>query len=304
VTAWAVHVRASPGVDEDLAVDALWAAGAVAVEERTVPGGVLLVAALSDGSDPAPLVTATEGRWATEVVAVDLDAALDAWRPHARAVRVGPVTVRPPWVPRAPGPAAASVEVEIDPGRAFGGGTHVSTRQALGAVAAVMAAAPGEVRSVLDVGSGSGVLAIAALALGAGAAVAVDPDPAARAATRANAERNGVADRLTVAADLADLADLAEQADGASAGAGDGDGDPDARAGGEGADLAVANILAPVLVELAPAIVGTLRPGATLVLAGFLTGQRRRVEAAYTDRGLRTVEHGDDDGWVVLTLRR
>src|SRR5918996_757921 len=121
----------------------------------------------------------------------EVDGALDAWRAHARAVTVGErLLVRPPWVPAPPG--AGRAEVVVDPGRAFGSGTHASTRLALAALDRLVRG--GE--RVLDAGCGSGMLGIAALALGAGHAVGVDRDPAALEASRANAAPNAVEDRL------------------------------------------------------------------------------------------------------------
>ncbi len=132
------------------------------------------------------------------------------------------------------GGGAAHVELVVDPGRAFGSGSHASTRLAL---AGLVDADPARRSRVVDVGCGSGVLALAALALGASEAVAVDTDPAARAATEANAERAGLRPRLTIASDVAEV-------------------DPPA-------DLVAANILAPVLVELASDVGGPWPPAAS-----------------------------------------
>jgi len=129
---------------------------------------------------------------------------------------------------------------------------------------------------VVDVGGGSGVLAVAALALGAASAVATDIDPAALAATAGNAERNGVADRLRVVPAVADIAP------------------------GE-ADVVVANILAPVLVELAPALAALLAPGGTLVLSGFLAPRRPGVVAAFAGTEERAAV--EEDGWSAVSLR-
>ena len=285
------------GGDAELAADALWQAGAVAIEERPVAGGtVVLVAAGPEGPDR--LVAAVAGRWPVDIVAVDLDAALDAWRPHARAVTAGRFTVRPPWVaaepadpnPPAPAPAgrhgatphgatsapdptgpAPTITVEIDPGRAFGSGSHASTRLALAALSDVVG--PGH--RVLDVGCGSGVLAIAALLAGAATAVGVDIDPAACDATRANARRNGVADRLTVGTQLPPP-------------------------GGPGFDVVVANMLAPTLIELAPAVEPLAVPGGRLVLSGLLTTQCDAVLAAHPGRTVAATYAEDD--WLALVL--
>jgi ribosomal protein L11 methyltransferase len=278
----AVEVVTAGGIDAELAADALWRAGAAAIEERERPDGVVLLAGPPPAGDPDMLVAAVAERWPARVVAVDLGAALDAWRPHARSATAGRFVVRPPWLPP-PGagpvgadpPGAGPVEVVVDPGRTFGSGAHASTRLALLLLGDVVAG--GE--RVLDVGSGSGVLAVAALVAGAAGVAAVDVDPAALDATRANAARNGVAHRLAVA-ERVDRVDRV----------------------GDGFDLVVANMLAPVLVELAPAVAGALRPGGTLVLSGFLAGQRAQVLAAYPQLTV-TAEQGED-GWLALRLRR
>jgi len=250
-----------PVADVELAADRLWQAGASAIAEREVPGAVVLEA----GGDPGLLLGAVADRWPAEAVVVDLDAALDAWRPYARAVRITDrLVIRPPWV----SPVGAAMEVVVDPGRAFGSGAHPSTRLALAALV-------GRVRGgeqVLDVGCGSGVLALAALALGASTAVGVDIDPAARAATAANADRNGMAGRLAVT-------DVV---------------------GGQ-YPLVLANLLLPDLVAVAPAVAGAVEPGGALVVSGVLDGQRAAVEAAYA---LPVVEERDEEGWLALTLAR
>lgn len=257
-----------PAAEAELAADALWQAGAAAVEER--PGQLL--AGVADGGDLDALVAAVASRWPVEVVEVDLDGALDAWRPHARAVRVGRLVVRPPWVPRLAGPG---VDVVVDPGRAFGHGAHPTTRLVLEQIDARVAG--GE--RVLDVGCGSGVLAIAALALGASAAVAVDVDPEARAATRANAARNGVADRVAVLDDA-----------GAVTGR---------------FDLAVANMLLPDLAAVAPVLGRAVAPGAPVVVSGLLERQLDDLVAVAARAGLAPDRDppARAEGWVALSLR-
>jgi ribosomal protein L11 methyltransferase len=259
---------AVPADEAELASDVLWLAGATAIEERPGPHGVVLVAA-AGGGDPRPLLAAVGRRWPAETIPADLDAALDAWRPHARPVPVGRrIRLVPAWL--TPPPDPGRIDVLVDPGRAFGSGTHVSTRLALAALEPVVTG--GE--SVLDVGCGSGVLALAALALGADRALGVDIDPAAREATAANATRNGVADRVTVA--------------GAVRGR---------------HDLVVANLLLPDQEVLAPTIVAALAPGGTLVASGVLATQRDRLAAAYASAGPPAAEL-DEDGWLALTWRR
>jgi ribosomal protein L11 methyltransferase len=260
---------AVPADEAELASDVLWLAGATAIEERAGPHGVVLVAAADAGGDPRPLLAAVGRRWPAEAVPADLGAALDAWRPHARPVPVGRrLRIVPAWLAAPPEPGR--VDVLVDPGRAFGSGAHVSTRLALAALEPLVSG--GE--AILDVGCGSGVLALAALALGAARAVGVDIDPAARAATEANAARNGVADRLAVAAEV-----------------------------GGRHDLVVANLLLPDQEALAPTIVAALASGGALVASGVLATQCDRLAAAYASLGPPAAELAED-GWLALTWRR
>jgi ribosomal protein L11 methyltransferase len=286
-----VQVSVPAGVDAELAVDALWQAGAVAIQERSADGGpgaggaagdVVLVAGVGAGGDIPSLVAAVEavGRpgWTIEVVQADLDAALDAWRPHARPVRVGRLQVHPPWVATgSQGSEQGAVEVVIDPGRAFGSGAHSSTRLGLAALDRLVTG--GE--RVLDAGCGSGVLAIAALALGAAEAVGVDHDPLAQAASRSNAARNGVADRLAVSSDPIDAVVAAQPP----------------------FDLVVANLLLPDLVAVAPGLRAAVgAAGGVLVFSGVLVGQRAAVVDGAGHEGLTVTSEETLDGWWAATL--
>jgi ribosomal protein L11 methyltransferase len=171
----------------------------------------------------------------------------------------------------AEGPDA--VRVELDPGLAFGTGTHPTTAMCL----EWLDGSDLRGREVVDYGCGSGILAIAALKLGATRVRAVDVDPQALIATRDNALRNGIDSGLTVTADPA-LADRS-------------------------ADLLVANILAGPLVELAPRFAAAVRPGGEIVLSGILAGQADAVTAAYRacfDIAVTATR----EGWGLLSGRR
>lgn len=171
----------------------------------------------------------------------------------------------------APDPDA--VVLELDPGLAFGTGTHPTTALCL----EWLDAAPLAGRSVLDYGCGSGVLALAALALGAAGACAVDIDPQARLATHENARRNGLEAGLEVV---------------------------EAIAPGAGPwDLVLANILAGPLIRLAPALARHTRPGGDLLLAGLLDEQAESVAVAYRPWFHMQVFR-KRDGWTVLSGRR
>jgi ribosomal protein L11 methyltransferase len=211
-------------------------------------------------------------------VEVDEDRDLDAWREHATATRAGiHVVLCPAWQPL-PQADPEDVLVVLDPGRAFGSGSHPATRLAAAAIEAWVA--PGD--RVLDVGCGSGVLAVVALRLGAGSAVGIDVDPAALSATGANAAVNGVADRLAVR-----QAGLGDDGAGTSPGQ---------------ADLVVANIGVRVLSERAAALQELVRPGGVVVLSGLLDEQADAVVARFD--GCQELERRHEDGWAAPVLRR
>ena len=165
-----------------------------------------------------------------------------------------------------------AVVVRLDPGLAFGTGTHPTTRLCLEWLDS--RATPGI--HVIDYGCGSGILAIAALKLGAASAAGHDIDPQALVASRDNAQTNGVADRLL----------LVEDADALQ----------------PGADLLIANILSGPLCELAPRFSRLLRAGGDLVLAGLLEAQVDEVIAAYAP-WIDLSAWASHDGWVCLSGR-
>jgi len=163
--------------------------------------------------------------------------------------------------------------VTLDPGLAFGTGTHPSTALCLEWLARQ------DVRGlrVLDYGCGSGILGIAALKLGAAAVLAVDIDPQALTATRDNAERNGVSGQLDCALP--------------------------AQAVEEPVDIVLANILARPLIELAPMLIARTLPGGYLVLAGLLESHADEVRAAYQAH-FSFAADALQDGWSRLAARR
>jgi len=166
-------------------------------------------------------------------------------------------------------PAEARRVIRLDPGLAFGTGTHPTTRMCLRWIAREASAWP----RVLDYGCGSGILAIGAALHGARVVDAVDIDPVAVESTRANASANGV----TLQAGL-----------------------PEAATGAY--DLVLANILATPLKLLAPLLCGHLAPGAPLVLAGILSRQADELKAAYAP--WCALQVGDEiEGWILMTGR-
>ena len=174
----------------------------------------------------------------------------------------------------APDPAPGAVVVRLDAGLGFGTGAHPTTALCL----RWLAAHPPTGADVIDWGCGSGILAVAAARLGARHLWALDIDPQALTATRDNAARNAVAARIDVLA-------------------------ADALPAAARADLVIANILAPVLVALAPRLLAALRPGGALLLSGLLQSQVAEVAHAF-EPGVRFDEPTIDQGWASLSGTR
>jgi ribosomal protein L11 methyltransferase len=208
------------------------------------------------GESLEPLREALNRRWPTLRFVVDVSLVDRHWErewlKHFEPMRFG----RRLWVC----PTHRQVEqpdaivVDLDPGLAFGTGTHPSTASCLTWLDGTRM----QGARVLDYGCGSGILAIAALKLGARHATCVDIDPQALTATRQNAIRNGVGQALTIA--------------------------PPTTLASAGYDVVVANILAGPLIDLAPTLSALARPGAALKLAGILSGQAGAVAEAYRGR--------------------
>jgi ribosomal protein L11 methyltransferase len=177
---------------------------------------------------------------------------------------IGPrLTIRPSWHQPV---EIGQTEVILDPGLAFGTGSHPTTRMCLEWVEQCMP----EGVSVIDYGCGSGILAIAAAKLGAGSVIAVDIDEQAVLSTQNNAANNQVVV----------LAHNTRQAS------------------PEAAQVVLANILANPLKVLAPALEALVLPGGTLILAGLLDRQVQEVAAAYTD--IQMTVFRSREGWSCL----
>lgn len=255
-------------VDEvELASDALWGLGVVAVEERVVDDTTVeLWTSLGDDAVDSD----ADLPWPSRFVEVD-EAVADTWRQFAEAIWVeDDLVVRPAWVPF-DAPEGVTV-LHIEPGATFGMGDHPTTILSLRAARRLVT--PG--CTVLDVGCGSGVLAIGAVVFGAGHAVGVDIAPAAVPTTVENAVANGVADRVVVS--TTDLADV------------------------EGTfDLVLANILAPTLVALSADLKRVVADGGALVISGILAEAHAHVLEAL--QPLQPVHTDEMNGWVAITLQ-
>jgi ribosomal protein L11 methyltransferase len=165
-----------------------------------------------------------------------------------------------------------AINIRLDPGQAFGTGSHPTTRLCLEWLATH--APQGQ---ILDYGCGSGILAIAAKKLGAAKVVGVDLDPLAIEAAHYNALQNRVEASF---------------------------GEPDLDDAKEEFDVVIANILTRPLIALAPLLTKRVKPGGHLVLSGILSRQVAEVEAAYRAAGISLIQWGPEEEWACLVGQR
>ena len=194
------------------------------------------------------------------------------WEEQFHPMKMGTrLWICPSWTPP---PDPDAINILLDPGLAFGTGTHPTTAMCLSALDAGLS----EGQRVIDYGCGSGILGIAAARLGAATVLAVDNDPQAITASLDNAARNQV-DGATFSAVLPD--------------------DASVHSALASADWVVANILAGPLIDLAPRLISLIAPGGRLLLAGLLSDQVEAVAAAYAPTvNLSVVDQVEE--WVLL----
>ncbi|HBQ14442.1 MAG TPA: 50S ribosomal protein L11 methyltransferase [Myxococcales bacterium] len=275
-----VHV-AVPVTESDVVSSVLWDAGATGLEERDATtmdaaagDGVTLVAHFdeeADALDAVGLVTARfDGRFVPTVEHIVGDDWRERWKAFFHTTRVGErLVVRPSWETH--DAQEGDLVIVLDPGQAFGTGTHETTRLVMRELEARVSG--GE--HVLDVGCGSGILGIAALKLGAARVVAVDVDPIAVRVTDENAEINGVA----IEASTTPIEDVPGRY-----------------------PIVLANIRSPILIPMTESLVAHLTPGGVLVLSGLLAEEESEIRAVY-DAHLRFDGVRRDGDWIALAYR-
>ncbi|MCY3838381.1 MAG: 50S ribosomal protein L11 methyltransferase [Gammaproteobacteria bacterium] len=275
-----VSASATAELADDLAVR-LTTAGALAVS--LAPGRDSADDVLEPAPDATPMwdTVQVEGLFGIEadlslLAGIDIDVEFladrnwsETWRDGIEPLRFGRLVVVPRTSPFQPCPD--DVAVRLDPGLAFGTGTHATTALCLERLART----PLEGKRVLDVGSGSGILAIAAARLGA-AAVAVDHDPQARRATLENSQVNGVEIEIESRLDAVDSS----------------------------FDVVLANLVAGTIRGLAGAFSDRVAPGGELLLSGILARQVEWVVDAYSKQEFRFEVPTYRDGWAMLRGHR
>ena len=203
------------------------------------------------------------------------------WKQYYKPMEIGQrLLVIPQWEQVDPG---QRVPLILDPGLTFGTGSHATTRLCLTALEKTVAQGD----RVLDLGCGSGILSIAALRLGASQALAVDIDDKCLDVAYENAALNGIGkDRYTVrVGDVLSDGSLRRELEGSY-------------------DIVVANIVADVIIALAPLVPSMLRPGGTFLCSGIIDDRAEEVRAALEAAGWTVLETQSADGWFAYTCRR
>jgi len=211
---------------------------------------------------------------------------MEAWKQHYKPILIGKrLVIVPAWMDS---PDPSRVAIKIDPGMAFGTGTHPTTQLCL----ELMEKAINDIREannefrVIDVGCGSGILSIAAIKLGAVQALGVDIDAGSVKNSRENADSNGIGDEFIL-------------------GVGSVDEIKNGQFAFEKAPLVVANILAPVIIRLFDAgLADLMEDRGSIILSGILQDQEERVVEAGQAKGLRMSERRQMGDWVAFTMSR
>lgn len=235
---------------------------------------------ISPESNPAEAVSFLEERFQAENIPYEIDRDscveedwINNWKKYFKPIPVGErLLVRPIWEDEYD--AGGRAVLHLEPGLAFGTGTHETTRLCMELLEKYVK--PGD--EMLDMGCGSGILSVAGLLLGAGRAVGVDIDPLAVKTAVANAEVNGVADRFTGI-----CGNLAEKVSGTF-------------------DIVAANIVADVVILLTKDAPRFMKPDTVYILSGIIDTREDDVLACLADR-FELIDRREEKGWVALAAK-
>ncbi len=204
---------------------------------------------------------------------MDEDSWSEAWKEHFRPVHMGRISVRPTWCSYEPR-KDEEIVIDLDPGMAFGTGTHPTTIMCLGLIQEYLT----DHQVVFDLGSGSGILAIAAAKLGAQHVYAYDIDHIACKAARQNTQINQVSDLVTVIeGDVKELVD------------------------GE-ADLVIGNLVASIIIDAMPVIQKVLKRGGHFIASGIAASKEGHVKDVCQEWGFQVVQTERSGDWVSLVM--
>lgn len=219
------------------------------------------------------------GRMAVELEDVRDEDWADAWKKYFKPIEVGKkFLIKPTWEPR---PETARYVLEMDPGNAFGSGTHETTQLCVMLLEDVVAKGS----RVLDMGCGSGILAAAALLCGAGEVTAVDIDEAAVKTAGENLQLNGYKNYRTLCGNALEDGAFAQRI-------------------GTGYDVILANIVADVLIGMSELFGRQLKEDGSLIVSGIIGTRALEVRAALEEAGFAVVREEKRNDWVAYALRK
>lgn len=221
---------------------------------------------------------------------VDEEDWANAWKTYYKPVQITDrLTIKPTWETYTAGDD--ELVIELDPGMAFGTGTHPTTTLCLRALEHTITG--GE--DVIDVGTGSGILAIAAAKLDANHVLALDLDPVAVSSATENVRLNGIEQRVTVME--SDLLQALNRPNGTPSSA------PSQLGITPPVQIVVANILADIIIQVIPDVRAALASGGTFIASGIIQSKAAEVERALTDAGFTITHQLEDQDWVVITAQ-
>lgn len=198
---------------------------------------------------------------------------VEVYKGQFKPIRIGRLLIKPSW--EDVGVSTGDVIIELDPGLAFGTGSHPTTKGCLSFLQEYVS----ENDIVFDLGTGSGILAIAAAKLGASKVIAIDNDKEAIDVARENAARNGVAEKISFS--VMDFADMQSTE----------------------IDVLVANLTAPVIITFLPGIVQKLKGMRVFIASGITVAQKDSVVTALNKNGLKVEQIFEKGDWVTVVSR-
>ncbi len=212
----------------------------------------------------------------TSEVIADQDWAT-SWQQFFKPVEIIPgLVIKPSWEEYIP--TDRQHVIQMDPGMAFGTGQHESTQMALLLISTTLSQSSGNIKKILDVGTGTGILAMAAALLGGSGVLAIDNDPEAVSVAQGNVKKNNLDSKISVSGTpVTDIQDTY--------------------------DLICANIVHDVLIAMTADISRLIAPGGRVVLSGILSGaQEKNIVQVYGASGMRLIRTEHDKEWAALLL--
>ncbi len=199
----------------------------------------------------------------------------EVWKKYYKPFHISEtLVIKPTWEPYTPAPGEKVLQ--LDPGMAFGSGTHETTGMCMSLLETVLKSGD----TVIDVGTGSGILAIGAALLGAGSVLAVDIDPDAVRVANENVRLNGTEDRVTVL-----RGDLLTEVH-------------------EACDICIANIISDIIISFAPSLITHIRPGGLFICSGIVRERGNEVRTALENAGYHIQRKEIRGEWVAFLCER